>query len=1606
MKPVSYFQNGLLCNKHKHGASCAIDALLELYFYGVYLHDSSSNSRQDLFVTLLNETCEKRKFVQGVVDCSIREPVWNWLVRELKGAYSPKGTHEAEIIQGVRALISHHMDLFEARFKCACYCNVCTGSYNVFDSNSHFILSTLNLQRCNGSVEKTLEMEIVSQLTSRLKQHRSCKPAILLGDAEISLPKFVVVELGLIEGRNCQVPPVQVKEDITVSGLHYTLTAAIVMRKGHFLNVVKDSQGFIRIDGKPLSGGNTFWAQTFSGALKGDLTNSQKVHVTSPNDLGIHVLLYKRYGSTGEGVLLCGEYQKSLSSEPSALLGKIETIECYSSEEDDPPSENVQSHTKTMVAGRSGNNEEKWDFHSPLKTSTPKKRKPKVSSVNQNEENIQFPYETSSWVTVKKKGNVLSQHKNFALSPKSGKEKNQATSHDYFLSKNIFKGLEDEVKDSVHSSKKETENCPDVFPLNCIQGSKAQQVNSSFPSKQSVKSKTSKRKPLQEVQKNTLDSQSSLSQSKYNVFKEDSNIQEICINWEDNTLVLDSKKVQFQFHSTSIFLKCPDIFSVLDMTSHVHNKGYTQIEKRLSEHGKENCFLYENKRRKFIKLDAVLTLLDAKRGWWKDKHTRIKGLLMNLQQRLRLSRNPLGEMNNNCSIDVNTATTEEQSLSSTGDDHSNDCSNSSASQQAEQVDYLKRKFEFLKTKKYVGRRRRQNFLKSSVSNIISNVWKGNKQMFLKDIGCLIKPTGKQTDSNIFDKNEIVSVLKGVPASKKGKQKYDNLLQEISSENYKTPMTVEDIVNLEENFSGTRLFDEMRKKLPNVLPPRREEYIRKRQYSKEFKSVLLPKRTSTGWAVDPERLLEVLHFKYYWLEENKYWRIYGDGREVGGRSSTFVSISVLNNEIFLHGFLFQSPKEVYPLYIFYEADSRDNLEENLEYPHCPLDVFFQKKMENNHTFYVTGDEMFLEALLDGNNQLNPTSSLGWNIYAQCSLESKQSTSTRGFRTELKASINRQCPTSILKSVPLENYVFCLLHGLARSVEKLLNLVVSDVLSEANIAQQRGEDRTAYIDERLTNLENNINRRGVRQGNFRIHFDKHGKPEPVKLNKDCALTIIAPTPQNKENDFPHVLTNVSTNRPLGRQLRKEVQRKLSLKALYTEATLEKEIWHHFYKMVIIVKNDPAPILVEGKEQGSLNPEDYVWGYTKQQKESYVHHAECFYQLFVLRYSSKNLTPYMIKFIDYAPIFMEQLPFSMGRYQSEAGEHANYLHNCFYYQHTTRHGGSQKADPVLAIFCNMWKNLAYSICSGDGTESGKKVCADFKRYVSKHVSAKIIQKWWRTVSWKKKQVKSVLCIQNFYRRWKAGNACVKHQKSLISGKVTCNANKLSFENYHFVMCGAIPVLNGRKYSQASLREVITSNHGRVCDRLPVGKNKFSSKKYTVLVSEKVCVMKTLPSQVKHALRLGHKVLRYNFISDSVTKGQLLNESNYVIKFSGAFHGVNKGISLQSKHFSRRKSMKSLMKGKRKSRWKQRRVKVGVNPCVRYVWQRMKTIQKHRKLSFEENRQLFSQFMSEWHNLPNQRKQVETEAWRRDIAIQQKHEKGCHKNTFAYFNFYSNSK
>ena len=95
-------------------------------------------------------------------------------------------------------------------------------------------------------------------------------------------------------------------------------------------------------------------------------------------------------------------------------------------------------------------------------------------------------------------------------------------------------------------------------------------------------------------------------------------------------------------------------------------------------------------------------------------------------------------------------------------------------------------------------------------------------------------------------SDVTSLLQSVPASKKAPAGCDNLLEELSTEGKMkgSILSVEDVVHLQENFSGTRLTQQLPKKLPDVMPREREEkkkgyYLSERSYGSFQRSFRLP-----------------------------------------------------------------------------------------------------------------------------------------------------------------------------------------------------------------------------------------------------------------------------------------------------------------------------------------------------------------------------------------------------------------------------------------------------------------------------------------------------------------------------------------------------------------------------------------------------------------------------------------------------------------------------------------------------------------------------------------------------------------------------------------------
>ena len=68
----------------------------------------------------------------------------------------------------------------------------------------------------------------------------------------------------------------------------------------------------------------------------------------------------------------------------------------------------------------------------------------------------------------------------------------------------------------------------------------------------------------------------------------------------------------------------------------------------------------------------------------------------------------------------------------------------------------------------------------------------------------------------------------------------------------------------------------------------------------------------------------------------------------------------------------------------------------------------------------------------------------------------------------------------------------------------------------------------------------------------------------------------------------------------------------------------------------------ILKPGHPSSSTNVEDYEFGLHDSEISRYVYHANMFHALMIFRYGCKEVTPYMMKFVDVVPKHLCSTPF----------------------------------------------------------------------------------------------------------------------------------------------------------------------------------------------------------------------------------------------------------------------------------------------------------------------------------------------------------------------------
>ena len=324
-------------------------------------------------------------------------------------------------------------------------------------------------------------------------------------------------------------------------------------------------------------------------------------------------------------------------------------------------------------------------------------------------------------------------------------------------------------------------------------------------------------------------------------------------------------------------------------------------------------------------------------------------------------------------------------------------------------------------------------------------------------------------------------------------------------------------------------------------------------------------------------------------------------------------------------------------------------------------------------------------------------------------------------------------------------------------------------------------------------------------------------------------------------------------------------------------------------------------------------------------------------------------------------ESLPFPLGRFQSEGGEHANYDHNCFYYNHTTRHGGRHKVEPIMAILNNMYKRLSYSI-QQDTTPDGISAAEAFCQYKVRHMAACKLQKHVR--GWLVRQIlrraQWVPLAETADQKLAKRDAIVKRRERLDRkhGNVTLvntSEGKPSIlKGYNFVLVGTVPKLGNKKYSQADFRNLVVEHGGRVKKKVPQGSGKgASTKKYVVLV-EKVAPKK-IPTAVRNAMRAGHDVLSYKYVHACISQECIVEKQPFAVDLRGLKVSLVKNVSLESLIKGPRRRRFCINVGKR--RIFEKRIRPGKSAGHYYVLQCRREISKLQKMDFRRGRSILKE-------------------------------------------------
>ena len=219
----------------------------------------------------------------------------------------------------------------------------------------------------------------------------------------------------------------------------------------------------------------------------------------------------------------------------------------------------------------------------------------------------------------------------------------------------------------------------------------------------------------------------------------------ICIGGIDIEVVEKSRD--------QLYLNCKDIWTAIGLAKVVSARGYSQLDKILQKEGikKDVAFLFTGKRRSFVRLDAVLTIIDKwkGRGKWnvqsKQKMSSAKDELLALVPHIKIS----------------------------------------------SLEARKRLTYTSKNPRHVNASPKNNtspatVLRKTLLSMFNHQFQGSRTALMKGLCGLYRPNHSKKFNGFLSSNDLKSILSSVPPSRKtGKYRAKNMLEEIAIDTFKS-----------------------------------------------------------------------------------------------------------------------------------------------------------------------------------------------------------------------------------------------------------------------------------------------------------------------------------------------------------------------------------------------------------------------------------------------------------------------------------------------------------------------------------------------------------------------------------------------------------------------------------------------------------------------------------------------------------------------------------------------------------------------------------------------------------------------------------------------------